>query len=289
MDGLRFLAVFMVLIEHFAYFIGNKIHAGFFGVDLFFVISGFLITEGLLNERGSEIKESLIRFYKKRFLRIFPIYYLMLFLAWFFSDSFKDVSVWAFTYTINYYPSVTGKEVPELFAHLWSLSVEEQFYIFWPFIVLLVPERSLPYFLGVIFFSSLAYFIIKSDVMGLPGRMYSLCFGAILAFLKKSYPAKFASNVPKRFMIIAFLSILVFLFKTSVGLSILSLGLVYLCSTSSYKGIFKKVLEQKNIAYWGKISYGIYLYHLPLAYLITVYLFDPAWNHINFDSWGGGN
>ena len=286
MDGLRFIAVFMVLLEHFAFFIGNKIHAGFFGVDLFFVISGFLITEGLLNDKvsGRTINQSLVKFYLKRFLRIFPIYYLVLFLALIFSNSFRDVAIWAFTYTINYYTTITGKDIPVIFSHLWSLSVEEQFYIFWPFIILFFPLKKLLYILLFIFLGSVLYFSVYHDLVGLPGRMYSLCMGSILAYLKTSYPRKFSTNVRDRFLIILSLSIGLFFINAYLGLSLFSFGLVYLCSNNSYTGFFKKILENQRLSYWGRISYGIYLYHLPLAYLLSVKIFDPWWNKIDFAS-----
>ena len=116
MDGLRFVAVFLVLIEHFAQIIGTKIHASFFGVDLFFVISGFLITESLFVAQQGSLKQKLIVFYKKRFLWIFPIYYLLLILALFYYPPFKEIAAWAFTYTVNYYQYATVQTVPAAFG-----------------------------------------------------------------------------------------------------------------------------------------------------------------------------
>ena len=284
MDGLRFVAVFFVLLEHFAYYIGHPIHAGFFGVDLFFVISGFLITEGLLIDKYSEdgFWLTMGRFYAKRFLRIFPIYYLFLWIAFFTIGYSREIKQWTFTYTLNYYPFFSSKTIEPPFDHLWSLNVEEQFYILWPFVLLLISRRFLLPLLLALFTGSIIYFLLRSDYIGLAGRMYSLCMGAILAFYKQFQGDKYNAQAQKRFLIILAAAILLFFFNDSIGLSFLSFGLVYLCSCSAFPGIFKKFLEHRSVSYFGKISYGVYLYHLPLAYFITKYIFDPVWKNINF-------
>lgn len=287
MDGLRFIAVSAVLVEHFAYFIGHKLHFGFFGVDLFFVISGFLITEGLLIEKDKYVPSKVIkRFYTKRFLRIFPIYYLLVIIALIVFKPFSQIAPWAFTYTINYYPAITGKDIIEPFGHLWSLSVEEQFYLFWPCVLLVAPKKYFLPVLGLIFLSSITYFVIKHDYFGLPGRMYSLCLGAFLAYSKYKRPELYSKSVLKRCSALFAIALVLYFFDGSIALSSLSLGLVYIGSNNAFVGLFKRFLENKKVVYIGKISYGVYLYHLPIAYIFTVYLFDPVWNSINFGSLG---
>lgn len=285
MDGLRCVAVSAVLVEHFAYFLGHRFHLGFFGVDLFFVISGFLITEGLLIEKDKYTPSKVIkRFYTKRFLRIFPIYYLLAFIALFTFHPFKEIASWAFTYTINYYPAITGKEIIDPFGHLWSLSVEEQFYLFWPCVLLITPRKYFLTVLGLIFLSSIIYFAVKHDYYGLPGRMYSLCMGALLAFTKYKMPEQYSNSILKRFSWLLVLAMVLYFFDPSIALSTLSLGLVYIGSNNGFNSIFKRFLENKKVIYIGKISYGVYLYHLPVAYLFTIYVFDPVWNSISFGS-----
>lgn len=287
MDGLRFIAVSAVLVEHFAYFIGHRLHFGFFGVDLFFVISGFLITEGLLIEKDKYAPLKVMkRFYTKRFLRIFPIYYLLAIIALITFKPFSQIAVWAFTYTINYYPAVTGLNIVDPFGHLWSLSVEEQFYLFWPCVLLVTPRKYIFTVLSFIFLSSITYFLIKHDYFGLPGRMYSLCLGAFLAFFKYKNPDYYSVAIFKRFGLLFLIALGLYFFDGSVAFSTFSLGLVYLGSNNAYRGVFRKFLENKRVIYIGKISYGVYLYHLPIAYIFTVYLFDPIWNTINFGSLG---
>lgn len=285
-DGLRCIAIVSVLIEHFAGFIGKRVGLGFFGVDLFFVISGFLITEGILKDEDKDQTQRSIlkKFYLKRFLRIFPIYYLLLITSLLTYKEFNKVAIWAFTYTINYFSAFTGSEIPIPFSHLWSLSVEEQFYIFWPLCLLAIAKRYIPLFLSIIFLSSLSYFLIRQDYLGLPGRMYSLCGGGILAYVKSINLGKYSNErVVYRFYISLTIATLIFFFLDKhIGFSILSFGLVYLASNTGFQGITKKLFSDKKIIYIGKISYGIYLYHLPLAAILTYYIFDPVWLRINF-------
>jgi len=284
MDGLRFIAVTAVLIEHFASFIGEKFHLGFFGVDLFFVISGFLITEGLLAEGETRSpKAALRRFYLKRFLRIFPIYYLVLILSIIFYRPFFEIAIWSFTYTINYYPAITGNWVLPPYGHLWSLAVEEQFYFFWPCLVLFLPRKFFFPALCIIFVSSLIYFLLKHNWLELPSRMYSLCLGAFLAFLKTKFPDKYALQLQKKVTITFVLAVIVYFFDMAVGISIFSFGLVFLASNNAYKGWFKKFLQNRTVAYVGKISYGVYLYHMFIAFILGKYLIDPLWSNFNFD------
>lgn len=278
-DGLRFIAVTAVIIEHFAYGIGSVLHAGYFGVDLFFVISGFLITEGLLKSKG---QMGAIRiFYIKRFLRIFPIYYLLLFIL-LFHEPFRGIAPYAFTYTMNYYPLITGNEPPDGYGHLWSLSLEEQFYIFWPFIILFLNKRILPYAIVGIATVSLVYFSATRDFVTLPGRMFSLGFGAVLAYIKHVKTDFYKSDVRAKGMAVFCLSVIMYFFHQQIAISILSLAIVYAASNNAFNGMPQRILENKRVLYIGKISYGVYLYHLPLSIALTAYLFNPIWNNINF-------
>ena len=140
-DGLRFIAILMIFIHHFAYYLGKYISPGFYGVNLFFVISGFLITSILLKDNDENIKTAYIKFVGRRILRIFPIYYLMiLVLVLLGTPKIWDALPHLFTYTYNYYLGRTGNW-DQVFSLYWSLSVEEQFYLFFPVIVLIFRRR----------------------------------------------------------------------------------------------------------------------------------------------------
>ena len=168
LDGLRGLAILMVMAFHYSGLVelGNSIPAraadaiaarGWMGVDLFFVLSGFLITGILVDSKGQE--SYFKNFYARRFLRIFPIYYglLTVLFAGLCLIKFGDGHLWAsektlhgpwhaqiflWTYTTNL-AFVFGHATLPYLAHLWSLSVEEQFYIVWPLAIFLVPRRWL--------------------------------------------------------------------------------------------------------------------------------------------------
>ncbi|MBA2528118.1 MAG: acyltransferase, partial [Pyrinomonadaceae bacterium] len=156
LDSLRAFAVLVVLIGHFA-----GVPSAIQGVQLFFVLSGFLITSILLDcksqiegqdaSRGFLLRE----FYIRRFLRIFPPYYALLMglvliqltsgtrTSWGPATSFWQSLGFHATYTSNVWFAFTGRWDPWATSHFWSLAIEEQFYLFWPLIVLWVPRRSL--------------------------------------------------------------------------------------------------------------------------------------------------
>ena len=146
LDGLRGLAVLLVLWGHTPLELLGAINAklsfivqpGYLGVDVFFVLSGFLITRILLADRGKP--KALKNFLIRRFLRIFPIYYLTILVLVFIEPG--AYLLYSFFYLSNYYfPFVHGD--PELFrtplSHGWSLAVEEHYYLFWPLLVMWLP------------------------------------------------------------------------------------------------------------------------------------------------------
>jgi len=147
LDGLRFLAVGAVMFGHwteaFPSLAKFDLFAATGGVNLFFVLSGFLISEILMvNKRESRNTVAVLKnFYARRFLRIFPLYYLVIGLSVLFSiPKSRLFFFYLITYTFNY-PTGLLRAATGNMAHLWSLSVEEQFYIFFPFVILLIPQR----------------------------------------------------------------------------------------------------------------------------------------------------
>jgi len=154
LDGLRALAIVMVVLSHtrailpdavaqsglFRYTVGGGLH----GVQVFFVISGYIITTLLLREFDRTGEISLPRFYARRILRIFPAFYLyMLVLGVLWATGFQRQDPSSFlsaaTYTIIYHPHPLGWTI----EHTWSLSIEEQFYLLWPAILLLAHRRRI--------------------------------------------------------------------------------------------------------------------------------------------------
>lgn len=146
LDGLRAIAVLSVLYYHFY---SNALPFGIMGVRLFFVLSGFLITGILLQCRrlaetgGQSSLFTLRRFYIRRFLRIFPLFYLVLLVSAVINlQGFRDGLWWHAAYLSNVYFAAGGNAGATI--HFWSLSVEEQFYLIWPWLILYVPRAWLP-------------------------------------------------------------------------------------------------------------------------------------------------
>lgn len=171
LDGIRGVAILMVMVFHFWLFgtttgigttLWERVYSavagmGWIGVDLFFVLSGFLITGILYDSRGSQHYYRV--FYARRTVRIFPLYYASLALFFWiipfvlthlhhgeFTDTHSSVweRLFAWTYLINWYEGATEfKGMPLPLAHFWSLAIEEQFYFVWPFLVLTLARRRL--------------------------------------------------------------------------------------------------------------------------------------------------
>jgi peptidoglycan/LPS O-acetylase OafA/YrhL len=164
LDGVRAIAILLVMTFH-----ANMNYFGWMGVQLFFVLSGFLIT-GILwreKEREGTMGFKLKKFWVRRSLRIFPLYFGWLiflgitYLAFHFPSYFETYFPYLATYTVNYSRTLPEWQGNPLFTHLWSLAIEEQFYLFFPFVMFLLPRRWVKYFMiFFVLFSPVTRFLI---------------------------------------------------------------------------------------------------------------------------------
>jgi len=297
LNGLRALAMLAVLISH--YFpersaIQRAFHWGRFGVLLFFVLSGFLITGLLLRGRdavaaGECTSGAVIRaFMARRVLRIAPIYYLVILIGWWVGyGPIADHLPWHLTYTGNIAMTYFGAKLAQA-THLWSLCVEEQFYLLWPLVILFVPARWLKGLALLLVAFSFAYEGIgtlegrtfEETHLVLQGCMDALGLGALLAItMHKDGPTGrsvatlsfFAAAVgaPLFFFAQGFryqvgLSAteqLAYRLPGDIGIALISTSLVFL-ATQTGPSALRKLLELPPVRYLGRISYGIYLSHL---------------------------
>jgi peptidoglycan/LPS O-acetylase OafA/YrhL len=263
------------------------------GVRLFFVLSGFLITGILI--RGREMADAsqgdrlavLRNFYVRRFLRIFPVYYVTLIVVLLAGVSpARKVWPWLFTYTTNIYVWGHLHFLGPL-GHLWTLAVEEQFYIVWPWLVLLLPRRFFrPLLLAMIVSAPLyrlyASFHYRSDTLHAfaSGTLTiavvdSLALGSLLALVVHSdsgSPQR--DRALRRFLLVPGVLVWGAVITTAhygidqhAFISLGQTGEALICgwivvhAARGFQGI-GRVLELRPIAYLGKISYGIYIYHL---------------------------
>jgi peptidoglycan/LPS O-acetylase OafA/YrhL len=310
LDGIRTLAVGAVLLQHFVGFqnlpgLLGKIPWGQLGVKLFFVLSGFLITGILLRSRETVEQAGVShwfaarQFYARRFLRIFPLYYFVIAVCVVLNvPPVREIIVWLLTYTLNIYASLRGEwGTLELYvAHFWSLAVEEQFYIFWPWLLLFVPrERLLFTVLLIISIGPLWRTWIYSRpvtnyialYMATLSCLDALGLGALLALIydhsriSKPLLQKVLSRLVLPLGLVASITIFalayyqvfwpahMILFETTSALVF-----CWLVGSASigFGGLFGRLLESGPFVYCGRISYGLYVYH-PFAAGLTKFIF----------------
>jgi peptidoglycan/LPS O-acetylase OafA/YrhL len=288
-DGLRFVAVALVLLHHFAPPVGESFAAGYYGVELFFVLSGFLITRILYNSKGS-IGSIYKKFMGRRALRIFPIYYLLLFILLVAGEAaVSRYLLPLFTYTFNY--TIAANKLSGIpLIHLWSLCVEEQFYLVWPFVILwLRPNfRNLIITLSVIVLVCWAQMVFQVlpigplfNNYGLFPRAYALALGGITALLCQRYTHPPAWTRWMLLDIVALIALAVSLVIKNPAMYVIAPSVTaFFLAKIYYQQLrlpaMNSVLQQNWTVYLGRISYGIYLYHIPVAVYFSKYVFAPV-------------
>lgn len=301
LDGLRGIAILLVLFSHHFSFFPYTGAIGYYGVDLFFVLSGFLITDILLRtrNRGDYFKS----FYYRRALRIFPVYYLIL-LLFFLGGPFLDAVVTQYDYYRNHWPMLwfhlnnfliifyPNDSSGRVFVHFWSLSLEEQFYLIWPFLVYwITPGRKMvAVIISVIAVTIIGRFIIWyqleegyvywSAINNL--RIDCLATGALLALLRFLYPGKFQTKFIAFVFAILLLHVVIltikFLFVPAIP-HYLIIGITSFCGVAGLLIIYcikpgstGSFFANPVLKFTGKISYGLYIYHFPVYVLGKNYL-----------------
>jgi peptidoglycan/LPS O-acetylase OafA/YrhL len=296
LDGLRTISVLFVVASHFLYTQGfsDRFNLGILGVKFFFVISGFLITGLLLKEFDKTATISLTKFYFRRTLRIFPPYYFYLFViflaSYFGIVNIRNESFLApLTYTSNYI-NVDSWHL----LHTWSLSVEEQFYLIYPFVLLLFGRRKIAWLLAVLVIISPFLRLIDFQLFSESGKMWiyygfhansdGLAVGCLLAiFYERLHQSKnYLKLLNSTFVFIV--PILLVLVNSTIdprefylGISFtISNFLVAICidwAITNYKtNLFGRFLNTAPMLKIGVMSYSIYLWQQPFLNRS-----DPQW------------
>ena len=312
-DSLRALAVLAVIIYHVDV---NYLPGGFLGVDLFFVLSGYLISSLIIKEFRKTGTVNLYNFYIRRARRLLPAVYFMITVGLVVMVLFNEVLLrkshldaifgyiyssnwWYIFHKLDYFDSF-GAQSP--FKHLWSLAIEEQFYMIFPLLFLLVNGKKkskdgtyklnknfLYVVLGLILVSLIAHILlfdinnISRIYFGTDTRAFSLLVGVVGAIL---YPMErlHSKVTPQQNMIYSILSLVsiaglvtVMIYTSEYNtwlykggfLLVAILGLIVIISSGKQHTLMSKLLSFKPIVFIGKISYSLYLWHFPVLVLTT--------------------
>jgi peptidoglycan/LPS O-acetylase OafA/YrhL len=336
LDGVRGIAVLAVMMYHNALdaqacHFGGLSHyaikffsAGYVGVDMFFVLSGFLITNILLQQKGVDLKTYLKRFYARRALRIFPLFYAVLIIVllvvrpvmehqenqlaglYFGPDIALNVW-WLWLDAANIAITLKNQWLFGNLSHFWTLAVEEQFYIVWPFLVYALPTTRLGIISGLlvlvafasrIFYKAVVHSSV-ADYVFTPCRMDQLACGALLAVV---LPMLAEKKYHRAIMGVAAFAITCSIYGLFLNVRVYSLGVLannfayfYELALPSIIGIafasvmalalhniwpaLNNLLASPVLGFFGKYSYGLYV----ISHLVRVpdkmlpALFSPDW------------
>ncbi len=297
LDGLRTLAVAVVIMAHYA---ASHFHGGYTGVDLFFVLSGFLITRLLTQEFEDSGKIRFDLFYLRRVCRLMPATVVLLTfvttMRFVMPNAFASPLSWWSSDLIVFFSLANYFCAPlNALGHCWSLSVEEQFYFLWPMTLVIILRRC--NLIGTRIAIALALALVGAALRAWlhhhPGagldpyfflfaRMDTLLIGAALA-LAESLP-NFGDSARQlcRFRLaeiaMAIFLIGVLCLKEKMmglmydgGMTITAIYCAVLIGASVYEPrqtLLKSFLESRPMVWLGRRSYGIYLYHLPIFYML---------------------
>lgn len=308
LNGIRAIAAIIVLLSHTGpelHMFGLKDITGFefasFGVTMFFALSGFLITYLLLMEKTNYKHVDIKKFYVRRILRIWPLYFLYLFLAllataYYFPELLPGSAGWYFVLGANI-PFIFGTAIP-LIRHYWSLGVEEQFYLFWPLLI----DKTKKVFRTIAIFL-VAWLILKGFC-----RLYQIktgndipymamqitrfdcmaigAMGAILFFEKKKRFLQFCYSYAAQIIAWGSLVLIVldrFHVASIIDDEILAVLVVIIIVNVASNPKTLISLENKLFDFLGRISYGIYVYHPLVVFMLSRIL--KNWFNLGYNSY----
>jgi len=298
-DGLRALAVLTVMIDHFSADVPNFplpdwIHLGATGVRLFLVLSGYFITASLRRARDRmdagafSVSESIGAFYWRRLLRIAPAYLVFVAIALLLNlGTIRENWPWVFSGTVNWLVALKN-QWPVAISHLWSICVQEQFYLLWPLLILLFPRKwmlpaiisiavaGIAFRIGCVIFSVpmiarwvLPFGSLDSLAAGAalgwcggrlrPGRggwliaLICLLMLAVAAFLRNSDPTQLKSVLVE---------------PLEAG----ALVILVARTASGFDGLIASFLGNGRLVFAGRMSYGLYIYHILVAMVFNRWL-----------------
>ena len=312
-DSLRALAVLAVIIYHVDV---NYLPGGFLGVDLFFVLSGYLISSLIIKEYKKTGSVNLYNFYIRRARRLLPAVYFMITVGLVVMVLFNEVLLrkshldaifgylyssnwWYIFHKLDYFDSF-GAQSP--FKHLWSLAIEEQFYMIFPLLFLLVNRKKkskdgtyqlnknfLYVVLGLIIVSLIAHIIlfdinnISRIYFGTDTRAFSLLVGVVGAILypmerlhaKVTLQQNMIYSVVSLMSIATLITVMIYTSEYNTWLYrggfllVAVLGLIVIISSGKQHTLMSRLLSFKPVVFIGKISYSLYLWHFLVLVLTT--------------------
>ena len=311
-DGLRAIAVISVILYHTKIIVNNKdwFEGGFIGVDIFFVISGYLITKIIFHEIVTHGSFNFLNFYERRIRRILPMLFFVIFmitpLAWnrvFPADfiNFTDSLLSSIFFVSNFFFYFNGMEygatnsllLPLL--HTWSLSIEEQFYLIAPVSFLIIYKFFRSHILILFSIFSLLSFLSaifiqeanpKLNFYFSLSRFWELFLGSLIAYIELNFKIPSNKIIRYFFPLVGLLLILysIFFFNKqtphpSFNTLIPVLGttlIIIFCSKENDGGIVNKILISKPFVSMGLISYSAYLWHFPLLAFSRINSIEPS-------------
>lgn len=310
-DGMRALAVIAVIIFHF---VASALPGGFSGVDVFFVISGYVVTSSLLRAPPTGLKNLLVDFYAKRLLRIYPALilclivcgalYTLLVPASALGNTSTKTAIAAFFGMSNFaliwfndgYFSPTVEF--NAFTHTWSLAVEEQFYLVFPLLLwlsLTASQKAIKNGIALLSFASLLYaaYITPANFNHayylLPSRFWELGAGSILASLHYKGRLPITSSLVADSTVAIGITLVLLSFQFSdkhafpfpwACLPVVG-SLLSICGVASgHSWISRHLLENSAAVYIGEISYSLYLWHWPVLVLLRWTTGVETWAHL---------
>lgn len=325
-DGLRTIAVFSVVIFHA---FPSFLEGGFIGVDVFFVISGYLISslifKDLHHQTPGEERFNFRRFYARRIRRIFPALVLILLFSlvagWFvlLADEYKElgkeaIAGAAFLENISLWKEAgyfdTSAELKPM-LHLWSLGVEEQFYLGWPILLVIVLRRRVDASIAIAVLALLSFavniFSVHADATAAfyspISRVWQFMAGAALASMQSMPTVALARGLSRlrTFCFLSFSNIALSNFRSALGIALIliaglclnksvvfpgwwallpTIGAYLVISAGPHAWLNRHVLGSRPFVFVGLISYPLYLWHWPLLYFVRILHGDassPIW------------
>jgi peptidoglycan/LPS O-acetylase OafA/YrhL len=316
LDGLRALAVIAVVAQHAVPGAKAAFPWAHAGVRLFFVLSGFLITGILLESRDRSSSPERTRwralrdFYIRRCLRIFPLYFFVIALGLTFRvGPIDDAFWWLVTYSTNIYLALRNQWV-DAYSHFWTLAIGEQFYLVWPWIVLVAPRRWLVPSIAIMGAIALTYralaafchFSVISTYCLTPACIDSLAVGALIAVMNRSRSndsARIHRLLERGLIILGVAGIIAVRFLGRWNFAVADVIFFDLTLAVFFAGLVKAaargiagplgaLLSSAPLRFIGKISYGIYVYHVFLPALLSALVNEYALRGIVDESqWPG--